>query len=151
MSGGKKMNTLLKKCPVCGGELTITRLHCPECETTMEGTFAPPVNPFAALSADQFQFLINFVRLEGRFTRLEEELKLSYPTLRNRLYEIIRALGYEPGKEEPPLRLTVDDRRKILEDLDQGRIPFVEAQRRLKGKREEEPAADAAPESGKEV
>ncbi len=77
------------------------------------------------------------MRLEGRFTRLEEELKLSYPTLRNRLYEIIRSLGFEPGKEEAPVRLSQDDRRRILEDLEQGRVSFAEAQRRLKGKREE--------------
>ncbi len=29
---------------------------------------------------------------------MEEELNLSYPTLRNRLFEVIRALGFEPGK-----------------------------------------------------
>ncbi len=139
------MNPMLRKCPVCGGELVITRLHCPDCDTTIEGTFTPPSNLFASLNPDQLQFLINFVRLEGRFTRLEEELNLSYPTLRNRLYEIIRALGFEPGKEEPPARLSIEDRRKILEELEQGRISFVEAQRRLKGKREEENAPAESP------
>ena len=145
------MNPILRKCPVCNGELAVTRLHCPECDTTIEGHFHAQANAFSALSTEQLQFLLAFVRLEGRFTRLEEELGLSYPTLRNRLYEIIRALGYEPGKDEPPLRLTVDDRRKILEDLEQGRITFVEAQRRLKGKREEEPAAEGPVEPGKEM
>jgi hypothetical protein len=135
------MNPMLSKCPVCGGELTITRLHCDECDTTIEGHFTPPTNLFGQLNPDQMQFLLNFVRLEGRFTRLEEELNLSYPTLRNRLYEIIRALGFEPGKEEAVQRLTVDDRRRILEDLEGGRISFQDAQRRLKGKREEEDAA----------
>lgn len=139
------MNQMLRKCPVCGGELVITRLHCPDCDTTIEGTFTPPSNLFASLNGDQLQFLINFVRLEGRFTRLEDELNLSYPTLRNRLYEIIRALGFEPGKEEPPARLSIEDRRKILEELEQGRISFVEAQRRLKGKREEDEATPESP------
>lgn len=136
------MNPMLSKCPVCGGELTITRLHCAECDTSIEGHFTPPANLFGQLNPEQMQFLLNFVRLEGRFTRLEEELNLSYPTLRNRLYEIIRALGFEPGKEEASQRLTVDDRRRILEELEQGRISFQDAQRRLKNKREdEEPAA----------
>jgi hypothetical protein len=142
------MNAMLQKCPVCGGELTITRLHCANCDTSIEGHFSPPANPFSQLSQEQLQFLFTFVRLEGRFTRLEEELKLSYPTLRNRLYEIIRALGFEPGKEEAPVRLSQDDRRRILEDLEQGRISFTEAQLRLKGKREEE-EEDAAAEAGK--
>ncbi len=141
------MNAMLQKCPVCGGELTITRLHCANCDTSIEGNFTQPANLFSQLTQDQLQFLFAFVRLEGRFTRLEEELKLSYPTLRNRLYDIIRALGFEPGKEEPPVRLSQDDRRRILEDLEQGRITFADAQRRLKGKREEEEAAAA--EGGK--
>ncbi len=134
------MNAMLQKCPVCGGELTITRLHCANCDTSIEGHFSQPANPFSQLSQDQLQFLFAFVRLEGRFTRLEEELKLSYPTLRNRLYEIIRSLGFEPGREEAPVRLSQDDRRRILEDLEQGRISFADAQRRLKGKPEEETA-----------
>ncbi len=138
------MNAMLQKCPVCGGELTITRLHCAECDTSIEGHFTAPASPFGQLNQDQLQFLFAFVRLEGRFTRLEEELKLSYPTLRNRLYEIIRALGFEPGKEEAQVRLTQDDRRRILEDLEQGRINFAEAQRRLKGKQNEEEAASEA-------
>ena len=143
------MNALLQKCPVCGGELTITRLHCTDCDTTVKGHFSLPLNLFSQLTPDQLQFLFNFVRLEGRFTRLEEEMNLSYPTLRNRLYEVIRALGFEPGKEEAQARLTPDDRRRILEDLDQGRIKHAEALRRLKGKREEEEISPA--EAGKEV
>ncbi|HVP21188.1 MAG TPA: DUF2089 domain-containing protein [Anaerolineaceae bacterium] len=134
------MNPMFSKCPVCGGELTITRLHCDECDTTIEGHFTPPANLFGQLNPEQMQFLLNFVRLEGRFTRMEEELNLSYPTLRNRLYDIIRALGFEPGKEEAVQRLTENDRRHILEDLEAGRISFLDAQRRLKGKREEEDA-----------
>jgi len=143
------MNAMLQKCPVCGGELTITHLHCADCDTTLEGHFSPPSNLFSRLNSEQIQFLFNFVRLEGRFTRMEEEMGLSYPTLRNRLYEIIRALGFEPGKEDISQRLTLDDRRRILEDLEQGRISFAEAQRRLKGKREEEetPPVDAGKEA----
>lgn len=145
------MNAMLKSCPVCGGDLLVTRLHCPACDTTLEGHFnAAPAGPFSMLNAEQVSFLLNFVRCEGRFTRLEEELKLSYPTLRNRLYEIIRALGYEPGREEPSApRLTSEDRRRILEDLDQGRINWEDAQRRLKGIKE--PAEENAAEVEKEV
>jgi hypothetical protein len=32
---------------------------------------------------------------------MEDELGLSYPTIRNRLHEVIRALGFEPGGEKP--------------------------------------------------
>jgi hypothetical protein len=77
--------------------------------------------------------VLTFVRCEGRFNRMEDELNLSYPTIRNRLYDIIRALGYEPGKEETPARLTVDERKRILDDLDQGKITPAQAHRLLQG------------------
>lgn len=139
-------NRILRSCPVCGGELAVTRLHCPACDTTLEGHFTHAASPFGALNAEQTQFLLAFIRCEGRFTRLEQELNLSYPTLRNRLGEIIRAMGFEPDKEETAPRLTIDDRRKILEELGSGRISYADAQRRLHGKE----AEDLPVESGKE-
>jgi hypothetical protein len=137
------MIKILNQCPVCGGELVVTRQQCHQCDTVIEGHFPMPVAPFAQLSREQMQFLLSFIRCEGRFTRLEEELHLSYPTLRNRLTEVIAALGFEPAKEEPlSPRLSAEDRRRILEDLEQGTIDYLEAQRRLRG--EQEPAAVAA-------
>ena len=142
-------NRILKTCPVCGGELVVTRLHCSACDTTLEGHFSHAATPFGTLNGEQTQFLLAFIRCEGRFTRLEQELKMSYPTLRNRLGEILHAMGFEPEREEQPAapQLTVDDRRRILEELENGKISFSEAQRRLRGLESE-----AAPaESGKEA
>jgi hypothetical protein len=62
---------------------------------------------------------------------MEVELDLSYPTIRNRLHEAIRALGYEPGGEEPITGLSDTERQRILEDLDQGVISAEEAMRLL--------------------
>jgi len=59
-------------------------------------------------------------------------LSLSYPTIRNRLHEVIRAFGYEPGKDEP-VEITEDKRRQVLEDLDAGRIKAEDAMRILQG------------------
>ncbi len=127
----------LTHCPVCQGELSVSRLYCRRCDTTIEGHFQPAQSPFGQLSAEQMTFVLNFVRCEGRFNRLEEELNLSYPTLRNRLNEVIRALGYEPGREESPPRPSADERRQILADLEEGKISAEEAQALLRGKRGE--------------
>ena len=89
--------------------------------------------PFSQLSEEQMQFILTFVRCEGRFNRMEDELNLSYPTIRNRLYDIIRALGYEPGKEEPPARLSIEERKQILDDLEQGKITSDQARQLLQG------------------
>lgn len=130
------MNQRLPRCPVCNGELMVTRLQCQNCDISIEGQFLPGRNPFAGLSDDQMQFLTSFIRCEGKFNRLEEELHLSYPTLKNRFNDILRSMGFEPGREETPVRLSADERRKVLEDLDQGKINWNEAQARLSGKKE---------------
>ena len=73
------MNTLPTKCPLCGGEVTVTRIYCRECDTTIEGRFSG--GPFSQLSAEQLAFVELFVRCEGKITRMEDELGLSYPTI----------------------------------------------------------------------
>jgi hypothetical protein len=75
------------------------------------------------------------VRCEGKINRVEQELGVSYPTIRNRLNEVIRALGYEPGKDEP-VEITQDKRNSILEDLSAGKINAEEATRLLRGEEE---------------
>jgi hypothetical protein len=131
------MNQMLTQCPVCNSQLIVTRLYCLNCNTTIEGHFHPGANPFAPLTPEQMQFLLTYIRCEGRFNRMEEELGLSYPTLRNRFNEILRALGFEPGREETPIRLTPEDRMRILDELAEGRISIEEAQSRILGKKEE--------------
>ncbi|MEZ4617477.1 MAG: DUF2089 family protein [Caldilineaceae bacterium] len=75
------MYPLPTQCPITGGPIVVTRFVCPESGLVIEGEFV--VNtPFAGLSPEQLQFAEAFVRNEGKLNRLEEELKLSYPTLR---------------------------------------------------------------------
>lgn len=123
------MNILPTKCPLCDGEIAVTRIYCPECDTTIEGRFTG--GPFSHLTPEQLSFVEIFIRCEGKITRMEGEIGLSYPTIRNRLHEVIRALGYEPGGEEPE-GLTDKERQHILEELDAGRISAEEAMRLLK-------------------
>ena len=125
------MQTLPSKCPLCGGEVIVTRIHCQVCDSTIEGRFV--AGPFERLTAEQLSFVETFVRCEGKINRMEDEIGLSYPTIRNRLHEIIRALGYEPGGEEPAPRISDEERRKILENLEQGQINYQEAMRMLEG------------------
>lgn len=124
------MHPVLSQCPVCQADLVITKLHCRTCDTSIEGEFFS--GPFAQLTRDQINFVETFVRCEGKLNRMEVELSLSYPTIRNRLHEIIRALGYEPGGEDEPRGgLNETARQKILEDLNQGKITADEAMKML--------------------
>lgn len=146
------MNPVPTRCPVCGGDLIVTRLHCPSCETAIEGSFATggtrlqeaftpeqlrSLLPFSRLTQEQLYFMLTFVRCEGRFNRMEEELNLSYPTLRGRFDEIISALGFEPPREEAareePQLVSPAERQAILDQLNQGQISVEEARSRLRG------------------
>jgi hypothetical protein len=126
------MNRLPNQCPICKNEdLTITGFYCRECDTRVEGRFT--INaPFAQLTTEQLLFVEAFVRCEGKFNRMESELGLSYPTLRSRLHEIIRAMGHEPGKDEMPT-LSDRERRRVLEALEAGEMSYEEAMRILQG------------------
>jgi hypothetical protein len=128
------MNTLPTTCPICGGELTVTRIHCRDCDVTIEGRFDG--GPFSQLSPDQLDFVKTFVRCEGKINRMEGEIGLSYPTIRNRLHEIIRALGYEPGGGEEAFGLSETERQRILEELDNGQISVDDAMLLLQDKGE---------------
>lgn len=122
------MHPIPSECPICGGDLSITRLECGECETKIEGRFIS--GPFAHLSNEQLSFVELFVKNEGKIKHVEAEMGLSYPTIRNRLNEIIKAMGYDLGKEDEGI--TEDERRQILEDLNQGKITSDEAAKMLK-------------------
>src|SRR5512136_2814522 len=128
------MNQALAQCPICQSNLEITRLYCRTCDTTIEGHFEQN-NPFQQLAAEQLAFMITFVRNEGKINRVGEELGMSYPTVRSRLHDLIRALGYEVGEEEEPAGgLPEEDRRAVLDALSKGTLSSEEALKRLSGK-----------------
>ena len=85
---------------------------------------------WAGLSPEQLAFVETFVKCEGKLNRMEKEIGLSYPTLRNRLQEIIRRMGYEPAQSE----VTEEERRRILEEVAAGKITAQEALQQLQNR-----------------
>ncbi len=116
-------------CPVCGEDMLVTRLHCRHCDSTLEGRFQ--LSPFAKLTEEQLKFAILFIRCEGKLTRVGEEMHLSYPSVRSRLNDVIRALGYEISEGEAGAT-TAEQRQTILNELSQGLITAEQAVARLK-------------------
>jgi hypothetical protein len=122
------MYQVIGKCPVCGEELTVTRLHCRSCDSALEGHFS--LGKFYRLTPEQLHFVETFVKCEGKITRMEEELGISYPTVRNRLHDAIRALGYEVPIEAG---LSAERRKSILEQVQAGELAPEDAAELLKG------------------
>ncbi len=120
--------TVFGRCPACAGRLDVTELHCPQCDTLIRGHYA--LHRLMELAPEQLAFVETFIRCEGRINRVEEELGISYPTVRSRLAEVITALGYKL-REEPP-GLSSDERQAVLDALAAGSITAQEAVERLR-------------------
>jgi hypothetical protein len=123
------MYPVLGKCPVCGESMIVTRLYCRTCDSALEGHFT--LGRFYQLAPEQMAFVETFIRCEGKLTRVQEELSMSYPTVRSRLNEVIRALGYEVQEGTP--RLSAEERSIILAQLAAGEISSEEAVTLLQG------------------
>ncbi len=113
------------KCPVCGDELYVEKLVCVQCGTSISGAFLP--QRLSQLNREQWDFVELFIRSEGKLNRVQEELGLSYPTVRNRLNEVIRAMGYEVGEPDPEEVRA----QSVLDDLAKGKTSVEEALRLL--------------------
>jgi len=117
---------VISTCPVCSGELAVTRLHCRSCGTTLEGEFS--VGRFGRLTKEQLVLLESFLRSRGNLRDMERELGISYPTVRSRVEALVRALGFgprdgdeaaadEPEPGAPTAGQAAASRQEILERL----------------------------------
>jgi hypothetical protein len=141
---------VISNCPVCESQLRVTRLHCNTCGTTIEGEFT--VGRFARLNRDQFGLLESFLRSRGNLRELERELGVSYPTVRNRVEALLRALGLADGGpltdstrvEARPAVAQVDPetRRAILERLARHELTAEQAAAAMRGEPIEETPAE---------
>ena len=116
-------------CPICQEPLIVTRLYCRSCSSALEGHFS--LGKFYELTPEQLAFAEIFIRCEGKITRVEQELGMSYPTVRARLDELIHALGYEIQAYEPDM--SPQEREAIIEKLANGEITSEEAVTLLRG------------------
>lgn len=114
-----KGDTKMKKeiigiCPICNGELTATVLTCTNCDTSIEGKFY--LSKFLKLPKEDLEFIEIFIKNRGNIKSIEKEMNISYPTVRNKLENVIELLGY---KKEP---ITPPNAGTVLERLNNGEI-----------------------------
>lgn len=118
---------VLGQCPACGGALMVTRQQCTDCQTAIEGKFA--LTRFDLLSNQQLRFLELFLRARGNIREVERAMGLSYPAVRARLDQVLKAL-----------KLEADDRHEdshqlqVLDAVQRGELTVERAVEELRGR-----------------
>ncbi|GEN30895.1 hypothetical protein HNQ35_001361 [Cerasibacillus quisquiliarum] len=115
---------VLSNCPVCRSPLVATKLKCRTCQTTIENSFT--LSKFSLLNEEQLRFIEIFLVNRGNIKVVEKELGISYPTVRNKLKNIISILGYEVNA---PSKMS---KEKVVSMLEKGEISPDEAIELLK-------------------
>jgi hypothetical protein len=138
---------VIATCPVCAGELAVTRLRCSGCGTTIEGEFG--VGRFAGLTRDQTAILESFLRSRGNLRDMERELVISYPTVRARVEALVRALGFGPRDEADGPAAAAATAAATADEIQAGRRDVLERLARHELSAEE--AAEAIRALGKDV
>jgi hypothetical protein len=78
-------------CPSCQNPLKVKCLQCECCGTEVSGLYTLPV--WVSLPAEDQAFVLQFVKSSGSLKDMANYLKLSYPTVRNKLDEIIKKIN----------------------------------------------------------
>ncbi len=113
----------LTNCPYCSGDFVIKEVECQSCKTLIKSNFR--VNRFHMFKPDELYFIEVFLKNEGNIKLMEKDLGISYPTVKSRLKNIIKTLGYKSGNSNS------EERLKILNALSEGEINTKEALKNL--------------------
>ena len=108
-------------CPVCSGDLTVSRLHCGSCGTTLEGEFS--VGRFSRLGRDQMTLLESFLRSRGNLREVES---------------ILSQLGRPEDGTDPAAAAEPAARQAILERLARREISADDAATEIRALRRTE-------------
>jgi hypothetical protein len=79
------------RCPSCENQLQVKQMFCDNCNTEVTGIYSLPI--LSQLTADDQKFIIDFVKTSGSLKIMAQNLKLSYPTVRNLLDDVISRIN----------------------------------------------------------
>ncbi|PCH76038.1 MAG: hypothetical protein COB98_07370 [Flavobacteriaceae bacterium] len=85
------MNKLPIQCPSCESPLVVSKLSCNQCDTEIAGNFTLPV--LLQLPVEDQSFIFEFILSSGSLKKMALKMKKSYPTVRNKLDDIIEHIN----------------------------------------------------------
>ena len=112
------------KCPSCQSPTFIAAHGCPQCGVEVRGRFSLP--RLARLSPAMQQLAERFLLCDGNLKTLATELKISYPTLRKRVDELIKTMHDMVKADQKQIK-------EWLHKVEQKELTAEEAARLIKG------------------
>jgi len=117
------MSKRIINCPLCDDKMVISELRCPKCDARVKKDIA--LCPYCQLPDDDYEFLQVFLRTQGKITDIEKILNVSYPTIKTKIDNLLRALNLSPYSEE----------QDPIDALSEGKISVDEAITMLRQRR----------------
>lgn len=84
------MSKLPVSCPSCQQNLNVSQLTCLNCATTISGHY--PLPSILQLPTEDQEFIYQFILHSGSLKKMALQMEISYPTMRNKLDDIIEKL-----------------------------------------------------------
>ncbi len=84
------MQDLIKKCPICNGEVYVSGLQCVGCGVEFKKHFKLSI--FEKLSKEQYNFLITFLTHQGSLKAVQNKLGISYANAKKQYADILKVL-----------------------------------------------------------
>lgn len=113
------MGKIISQCPSCkSAKVHVAKMECASCDTRFEGKFEIPA--LLRLSDSDLDFILQFVKCSGSLKEMAKKQNVSYPTLRNRLNDLIEAI------EQCEMQAQ-HSRSEVLKLLEEGKISAKDA------------------------
>ena len=77
-------------CPSCDNQLSVTELSCQECKTKVSDNYVLPL--LLQIPEEEQQFILDFFLSSGSLKEMAIQMGKSYPTVRNKLDDIIEKI-----------------------------------------------------------
>jgi hypothetical protein len=126
------MKNVIARCPICTGELVISRLSCGACQTRIDTELGFPL--LMRLPPELQSFILVFLKCRGNIREVEKELGISYPTVCKRLDLVNDFLSGGSDAARVGGANGAISRGEILAKLERGEISAKEAAELLKGR-----------------
>lgn len=78
-------------CPSCESSLSVTQLSCATCFTAVSGNYSLPL--LLQITEEEQNFILQFFLTSGSLKEMATQMGNSYPTVRNKLDDIIQKLN----------------------------------------------------------